>query len=445
MKKQKTGCTLLLAASLALTGCASAESSGPAQESSSADTTAAAATTSTTTATTTTAVTAADTTAPAETAAEPEEDYFHGADGYFCLLDDMPDYARTTQKGGTCWLYAGTMSMETCYFKTTGSYISINPMRLLKIIYLNDKEEGFMVKKGYNGRWIGGWQWIIAETLSRGFDGLALDSSVILDEKNRDAIKENVRNRGGVAVGVCTGHSNKEGLHHRFYFTLNDTEHTDFNHDITIVGYDDHFPKSYFNEPAKEDGAWICCNSAYSPERLYYVSYCTPLEYAYSHSVTDKYSAVLSYDAGTEPDCSFRTGDSTRTANVFHGAGKLAAVGTYNVADVQNIRIEIYDSSFTTLLASQDAVLDFRGYHTVELDTPLDVTDFAVAVTYEKGAPVEGDTRDYNEMEYQTVSESGQSFVWLDGWKDLTGSGIQQALHMDFAPNNCCIKALMTE
>ena len=150
MKKQKTGCTLLLAALLALTGCASAESSGPAQESAPADTTAAAATTSSTT--TTAAVTAADTAVPAETAAEPEEDYVHGADGYFCLLDDMPDYARTTQKGGTCWLYAGTMSMETCYFKTTGSYISINPMRLLKIIYLNEKEEGFMVKKGYNGR-----------------------------------------------------------------------------------------------------------------------------------------------------------------------------------------------------------------------------------------------------------------------------------------------------
>ena len=430
MKMQKTGCALLLVSMLTLAGCASAEPSEPAQE--------------TTNAETTTSVTAAETTAPAETTAEPEEDYVHGSDGYYCLLDEMPGYKRRYQTAGTCWLHAGGVSMETGYFKENGSIRYINATDLLRLTYLNPKDEGFMVKEGCNGRWIGGWQGIIAAALSRGFDDLTLDSSVILDVNDREAIKENVRNRGGVAIRIVSSDRTKQGLHHKYY-TLNDTENTEFNHDITIVGYDDHFPKSYFNVPADEDGAWICYNSGFSSEKPFYVSYCTLLEYAYSHSVTERYSEVLSYDAGTDPDFIIRTGDSTRTANVFHRAGKLAAVGTCNGPEPQNIRIEIYDSSFTTLLSAQDAVLDYYGYHTIELDTPLDVTDFAVAVTYEKGAPVEGEMRDYGDVYYQTVSESGQSFVYLDGWKDLTDSGIQQVLHTDFAPNNCCIKALMTE
>ena len=71
MKKQITRFTLMLVTALALTGCASPDSSEPVQETTSAETT------------------SADPT-PAETTAEPETHYVHGSDGYFSLLDDMP-------------------------------------------------------------------------------------------------------------------------------------------------------------------------------------------------------------------------------------------------------------------------------------------------------------------------------------------------------------------
>lgn len=202
MKMQKTGCALLLVSMLTLAGCASAEPSEPAQE--------------TTNAETTTSVTAAETTAPAETTAEPEEDYVHGSDGYYCLPDEMPGYKRRYQTAGTCWLHAGGVSMETGYFKENGSIRYINATDLLRLTYLNPKDEGFMVKEGCNGRWVGGWQGIIAATLSRGFDDLTLDSSVILDVNDREAIKENVRNRGGVAIGIVSSDRTKQGLHTDF-------------------------------------------------------------------------------------------------------------------------------------------------------------------------------------------------------------------------------------
>ena len=386
----------------------------------------------------------------------------------------MTEFDMKSQQYGTCWLYAASASMETAYFKKNGSYISIAPLHLLDLIYPEEKIEGIFLKDGADGKEVGGLEWTVAEELSHGFDDLVLDCSVILDPGDREAIKENVRERGGVAVGVLDSYNSKIGVFGP-YRTINYHENTGFDHDITIIGYDDHFPKEYFKEPASEDGAWITYNSNNVSAGFYYVSYSAPLEFAISHSVTDQYGEVFGYDAGDEQslislytpyaetlgfDISglqnrfVRTEGNTKVANVFHKAGKLAAVGTYNDFDEQNVKIEIYDAEIANLLYSQDAKLGCRGYHTIELDTPVDVTDYAVVITYPNGAPVEGESIDFGQLdpkvltpignfEYKTVSGKGQSFVYVDhNWKDLTDSDIKDVLKIDFAPNNCCIKAL---
>ena len=279
---------------------------------------------------------------------------------------------------------------------------------------------------------------------------------------------------GGVTVGVIDSDDSKIGFFGS-YRTINYHEKSGFDHDITIIGYDDHFPKEYFKEPASEDGAWITYNSNNVSAGFYYVSYSAPLEFAISHSVTDQYGEVLSYDAGDEQSLislytlyaealgfdisglqnrSVKTEGSTKVANVFHKAGKLTAVGTYNDFDEQDIKIEIYDAEITNLLYSQDAKLGYRGYHTIDLATSVDVTDYAVVITYPNGAPVEGESIDFRQLdpevltpignfEYKTVSEKRQSFVYIDhNWKDMTDSDIKDVLKIDFEPNNCCIKAI---
>ena len=376
-------------------------------------------------------------------------DYVHGEDGYYNIADEMTEFEMKSQNYGTCWLHAAAASMETSYFKKNGRYISIDPMHLLDLTYLDEKDEGFFVKEGVNGKNLGGWQWIVTEKLTNGFDELVIDSSIILDENDREAIKENIRQRGAVAIGVFDSDERKKGWFGS-YRTINYKKDDNFDHDVTIIGYDDHFPKEYFKEPASEDGAWITYNSSLGSAALYYISYCAPLEYAISHSVTDKYGEVLSYDAGDQQylitqflsyaeahgydksslhDRYIRTGDSTKTANVFHKAGKLVSVGTYNDFDEQDIIIEVYNEDFTELLYTQNAVLGYHGYHTIYLDTPVDVTDYAVAITYTKGAPIEGEYVDCDGCEYKTVSEKGQSFVYIDNcWKDMTDSDIKDVL-----------------
>ena len=420
------------------------------------------------------ASTEATTTDEATTKEKKVYDYVHGEDGYYNIADEMTKFEMKSQQYGTCWLYAAAASMETSYFKKNGSYISLDPLHLLDITYLNDKDEGLFVKDGIDEKNVGGSQWTVTERLSRGFDDLVLDSSVILDVNDREAIKENIRKRGGVAIGILDNDDSKKGWFGS-YRTINYKKKEYFDHDVTIIGYDDNFPKEYFKEPAYEDGAWITYNSNLGSACYYYISYSAPLEYALSHSVTDKYNEVLSYDAGDEQtfislytsyaetldfdlsnlqDRYVKTGDRTKTANVFHKAGKLAAIGTYNDFDEQNIKIEIYDAGIQNLLYSQDAKLDYQGYHTIDLDTPIDVTDYAVVITYAKGAPVEGESMDFGkidqkiaaltgELEYKTVSEKGQSFVFIENsWKDMTDSDIKDVLKIDFEPNNCCIKAI---
>ena len=371
-------------------------------------------------------------------------DYEHGTDGYYNLMDELKLFEMKTQQAGTCWLYAGRASMQTSYEKQTGKELKMEIYDMLDAIYRDNKQEGFFVNSGVDKGEVGGWQSMITDTLSRGYkDGITLEGSVIIDPTDREAIKNAIKTRGGIAAEVCDKNVGRK--YFGKYLTVNYAESDSYDHDLTLIGWDDHFPKDYFADPAKQDGAWIAYNSNIG-SHFYYISYDSPFGYTISHTVSDKYSQVLSYDAGNEMDRYVKTGDSTKVANVFHNAGKLAAVGTFNDFDKQSIKIEIMSADFKNVLYTQDAVLDYHGYHTVELTKPVEVSDFAVVVTYEKGAPVEGESIENGDGMYKTVSEKGQSFVFAGGtWKDLSDADAKTVLKTDFAPGNACIKALFVK
>lgn len=429
MKKQVIG-ALLLTGMLLMNGCADSSSSGkqtPAASSSSA------AETSST----------ADSSSSADSSSEaaPVYDYEHSTDGYFNLLDECKQFRLKTQQAGTCWLYAGRSSLALAYEKATGKELTMEIPDMLEAIYRDDKQEGFFVKQGIDKAELGGWQTMITAALSRGYkDGLTLESTVDIDPSDHEAIKNALRTRGAIAAETLEEPFSK-GIFGKYY-TLTYTKQDSLDHDVTIVGYDDHFPKEYFTTPASQDGAWIVYNSNLG-EMLCYISYDAPFGYTFSHTVSDKYSDVLSYDAGNEMDRYIKTGDTTKTANVFHKKGKLAAVGTFNDFGKQDIKIEIMSADLKNVIYTQDAVLDFKGYHTIELTKPVDVEDYAVVITYSKGASVEGETIGHDSGKYKTVSEKGQSFVFVNSaWKDLTDADAKTVLKTGFAPGNACIKAL---
>ena len=408
---------------------------------------------STTEAVTTTEETTTEMTEP-ET--QPTEPYVHGEDGYFNLAEEGNKFVMGSQVQGTCWAFAGAAAMESAYSMEHEGSVEIDPLKIVDIVYSKDKAEGFFLAEGVNKRDIGGYALFIGETLSNGFDGLTVDKTVILKaliEDNQkeysfdvgtDKIKEYVRNNGAVVISVLD-FGEKKGWHHG-YQTMNDTIHDEPDHDVALIGWDDHFPKEYFNEPAENDGAWICYNSSLGSAGYYYISYDTGFYEAFGLSVTDEYTDVLSYDCGTSTDAFINLGDETVVANVFNKSGTLAAVGAYCHTPSEDITIEIYNGDFSELLYSQDASLDYPGYHTIKLDTPLNVDNYALAIRFKGNAPVESEGFDCDEegnIIFKTVSEKGQSYVLIDGqWKDLADDDIKEVLGTDFYPGNACIKAL---
>lgn len=370
-------------------------------------------------------------------------EYVHGDEGYFSLIDEGYATPIKPQKSGTCWVCAGSTSMESSYLKMNGEVISIDETELCDYIYDDDKAEGYYVKPGVDRYDYGGWAWMISERLSNGYGDYTIVEACNYEGASIEEMQEIIRTYGGLNVAVNDAHQSYVG---RFdgYLTLNDSKSDDFDHAVVIVGWDDNFPREYFVKEASQDGAWLAQNSggnAFWDGGYYWISYDTPFEEQTVFILSDDYDHVAAYDAGATNF--FSTGSTTKTANVFHDEGDLRAVGLYIPEKNEAVHIYICDESMGTILYEQEAFFEQSGYHVVDLDTPISVKDYSIVVEYSGAAAVEGESWDNVFIEYRVFANPGESFVWVNGeWVDISSENIQETLNIDFVPNNCCIKAL---
>ncbi|MCR5727025.1 MAG: TIR domain-containing protein [Lachnospiraceae bacterium] len=376
-----------------------------------------------------------------------EHEYIHGEDGYYNLLEDGVEYELASQLSGTCWICAASCAMITDYQLNHEGNIELGQIDLLYEIYDDDKNEGVFVSKGVSKEKLGGTGIFVVNELSQGFsDGLAIDRAIDAKGWTMDAVKEGIRKYGALYIGIPDTDQSKKGTFDGYY-TMNypEPEESSFDHSIAVLGWDDNFPKEYFRKEASRNGAWITYNSNH-PSGYYYVSYDTPFDQSADTplfmSVTKEYSKVLSVDGGywyTDPVI---TGKTTTTANVFKGKGTLAAVGTFSLSDEQDITIQIMTADLNECIYSQEFHADHKGYQVFRLDKNLAVDEYAIAVTYSSGAPVEGESvkLDYS-LSITAVSEKDQSFIKLDDeWLDMSERTTWDRLGC--VTNNACIKAL---
>lgn len=213
-------------------------------------------------------------------------------------------------------------------------------------------------------------------------------------EEGLTAIKEEIYNGHGVAIAVlCEGTINYENW---AAYNVNGMA----NHVVTVVGYDDNYPKENFarkymtgevnkDSIPPEDGAFILKNSfgewGYESSGYYYMSY-------YDHTIThvisfefDKNDSVKyknpnyeQYDMLMYGTCGVLDYDSeTKTANVFdvEEDASLFAIEYKTYAPDINVHYEIYknpeDGSPDSgeLLESGDKSNDWAGYHKVDLSS----------------------------------------------------------------------------
>lgn len=372
---------------------------------------------------------------------EKQHDYIHGKEGYYSLFDEGYVTKIKNQEGGTCWLNASSTSMESNYLLTHNKQIEIDPMTLLEKVYLRDKgEEGYHVGNRDTAIELGGWPWIIIGTVANGFDDYFLESAYVYEDASIDEIKEVIKSRGG--IDVSTNDGAKKTIDN--YVTLNDPKSESYDHEVVIIGWDDNFPKDYFYPKASANGAWLAQNSMsdkWGNKGTYWISYETPLVQITSFAISDEYSRIAYYDGGNEG--SFSLGDSTTVGNLFNESGKLKAVGIYSAVNNEEVLIEIYSGKFEKLLSSKTQNLNRIGYHVIQLDKSLDVSNFSISVTYKGKACVEGETWGPSAVAYTAGINPNESFVKInEEWIDMSDSNIKKTLKIDFEPNNACIKAL---
>lgn len=210
---------------------------------------------------------------------------------------------------------------------------------------------------------------------------------------------------------------------HHYIDTENWAHYTDEqmspNHAVTIVGWDDDYPKENFvdgHEPP-EDGAWIVKNSWGSLDQTFpnhynwgidgsgyfYLSYydqtlSSPESFNYdtehlgdssSYFIIDQYDLLPSYGA-----TSVSSADETRMANVFEtdeDGQTLRALSCETSMPGTTVSYEVYllnegatEPTDGTLIATEQETYEYGGYHRVNLAEPLAIapnSSFSVVVT----------------------------------------------------------------
>jgi len=177
-------------------------------------------------------------------------------------------------------------------------------------------------------------------------------------------------------------------------------------HTVTLVGWDDNFPKENFNETPPGDGAWILRNTwgehaSRTEKGFFYMSY-------YEAGIgdislfdmepADNYSGIYQYDG--DSDTSYSTGHGADygflQANVFEARQNenITAVGFYvNNYDVP-YEAEIYalEPDFSNprdgvLLIKVNGLADYIGYYTVPLTPGCGVREGQLFSVVIKTAP----------------------------------------------------------
>ncbi|GEM_PF-1818976 len=229
------------------------------------------------------------------------------------------------------------------------------------------------------------------------------------------------------------------------------------NHAVAIIGWDDNKVTQ-----APLPGAWICKNSwgtGWGDGGFFWVSYYDknagkyPKMGAVSFYNTEplKYDRIYSLDyhgwRNTKTDCQ-------AVFNVFAAETELdepeilEAVSFYTAADGVNYTVKIYGDyaagTLSDLLTEQSGSIEFTGYHTIDLDEPIDLKAgdlFFIHLELSHGGYAYDQTSEVPLLlsakyinQVPSSAHPGESF-YLDGgvWKDL---------YNDDTSANFCIKGL---
>lgn len=325
-----------------------------------------------------------------------------GTDTEEMLLPSYFDYrdigkqpaARDQGNLGTCWAFASLMAMESTLLPQEEWTFSVDHMSRKNSFSLGQEEGGqYAMSMAY----LLAWQGPVTEEEDPYGDGESPDGLLpakhvqeirLLGSKDYQRIKEAVHRTGGVQSSLYTrllNYTSKDQYYNEETFGYYYPGEEKANHNVIIIGWDDHYPKENFNDPPEHDGAFICLNSwgpRFGENGCFYVSYedtnIGDINVLYSR-ITDpkEYTGLYQTDlCGWIGQVGYGR-EGAMFANVYQARGEewLRAVGFY--ATLPGTRYKVYAAKASSPekmnLNHPVAEGTFRdaGYYTVDFEKEI--------------------------------------------------------------------------
>ena len=281
------------------------------------------------------------------------------------------------------------------------------------------------------------------------------------DLSNINTIKNIIMEKGVIGTAFCS--ANYYHNYGNYIVHYQPPETTDEpNHAVAIIGWDD---EKVTHAPS--DGAWLCKNSwgNWGPENGYFwisyydkwcgqhpemgaVSYQSveyePYDYFYYHdyhgwrdTISDVSEAFNAFTATAEED--------------------IVAVSFYNADDDVTYTVKIFDDfiggELQNEFSSKTGYIDYKGFHTIELDTIVSVTmgdDFYIYVQLSNGGhPIDRTSEipvllgaSKSRVTVKSAAAPGESYYKIDTtWYDLFDYEFNDSTWDESA--NFCIKGII--
>ena len=341
---------------------------------------------------------------------------------------------------GACWTLAIIGALESSLLKTTGTEYDFSENNMQNIMLQYSKygeiglEEGGSIYQGIG--YLISWLGPIPEKEDT-YDELGKLSPLITSNetihiqdaisigslenlKDNDKIKKTILTYG--ALPACYYHSYNDSFFNEetaAYYT-NTTEQG--NHDISVIGWDDNYPKENFIITPPGDGAWIIKSNwgnKYGKNGYYYISYYEKTLFRDDEAFqiifknNENYTTNYQTDLGGQYGYCTKNGTILRYKNTYQSLGNelISGVGTlFN--ENENYTLEIYVNG--NLKHTQSGIAPFRGYHTVKLTKEIPITsgDTFTALMTKNSVPIIVYSRLHYKENVSFVDDG-------DGWEDF--------------------------